>query len=333
MNYFMNGTVDIDLFDPWFKLKFAQFYKEQKTNYIPSSQLNAREGMFANYVQTSPNDGAWCFKWDAENFAITPPLSSLMKSAVNNDTVTNLQLDKDIISAYLLLAGEIGIMDGLKSGDKQNQTKFSAKVLGEFMNLVTSGLKKNAKAIALPLENIRGWQYNDQNPNMADTQYNSTASQGASASRLIYSSDKMSQSELQNAILSDYNLIKKLYSQYENFLEFFINKKTKKYKFSFRFDGSNYIFEREARQKAMNDLSSLGLTLNSSAWASAYGFKPQDFDRMLEEAHYGSLQNNLTLLLNRNTSKDGGEVNNKGGKPKEEDSNLSDSAEMGRDYE
>lgn len=333
MNYFMNGTVDIDLFDPWFKLKFAQFYKEQKTNYIPSSQLNAREGMLANYVQTSPNDGAWCFKWDAENFAITPPLSSLMKSAVNNDTVTNLQLDKDIISAYLLLAGEIGIMDGLKSGDKQNQTKFSAKVLGEFMNLVTSGLKKNVKAIALPLENIRGWQYNDQNPNMADRQYNSTASQGASASRLIYSSDKMSQSELQNAILSDYNLLKKLYSQYENFLEFFINKKTKKYKFSFRFDGSNYIFEREARQKAMNDLSSLGLTLNSSAWASAYGFKPQDFDRMLEEAHYGSLQNNLTLLLNRNTSKDGGEVNNKGGKPKEEDSNLSDSAEMGRDYE
>lgn len=335
MNYFLNSTVDINLFDPWFSEKYANLWTENKLNYNPSAQLKNREGNFANYIQTSPLNGAWCFKWDCENFAIIPPFASLMKSAINNDTVTDLQMDKDIISAYLLLAGEIGMMDSLKSGDKTNQTKFSAKALGEFMNLVTSGLKKNVKAVAMPLENIRGWQYNDQNPNMADTQYTSTASQGVSASRLIYSSDKMSLSEMQNAIITDYNLISKLYRQYENFLEFYINRKTKKYKFSFNFNGSTYPFERESRQKAINELATLGLTLNSSAWASVYGYRPQEFDRMLEEAHYGDMQDKLTMLLNKNTmsNNDDQSNDNKGGRPTINDNEVKDSGELSRDYE
>lgn len=330
LDYFEGGTTDISLFDPWFSLKYAQIWKSNDT-YIPSAPLNKRNGRFANYVQTSPLNGAWCFKWDAENFAILPPFASLMKSAINNDVVTDLQLDKDMISAYLLLAGEIGMMDGLKSGDQKNQTKFSAKTLGDFMSLVTSGLKRNVKTVAMPLENIRGWQYNDQNPNMANNQYNTTASQGASASRLIYSSDKMSQAELQNAILTDYNLVGRLYRQYENFLEFFVNKKTKKYKFSFTFSGTNYIFERESRCTLINQLASVGFCLNTSAWASAYGFKPQEFDRMIEEAHYGTLQNNLTLLLNRNTMTT--DSVSTGGRPVANDNEIGDSGETSREYQ
>lgn len=330
MNYFLNSTVDIDLFDPWFKLQYAKIWKKTDNNYNPSNSLKNRDDNYANYIQTSPTNGAWCFKWNTDNFYIIPPFSSLIKSAINNDVVADLQLDKDIISAYLLLAGEIGVMDGAKSGNKANQTKFNGKTLGEFMNLVTSGLKRNVKAVAMPLENIRGWQYNDQNPNMLDTQYNTTASQSVSASRLIYSNGKMSQSELQNAILTDYNIVSQLYSQYENFLEFFINKKTKKYKFSFAFSGSNYIFEREARQKSLMDLSSIGLTLGKSAWASAYGFKPQEFDRLLEEAHYGSLVDNLTLLMNKNTMNSN---DSNVGNPKKNDNDVKDSGEESRDYE
>lgn len=332
MNYFLNSTTDLDLFDPWFKKRFNRVFKDGEQKYNPSAQFDYRNGSFTTYTQTSPTDGAYCFKWNPSDFAIVPPFASLMKSAINNDVVTDLQMDKDIISAYLLLAGEIETMDSLKSGDKPNQTKFSPNALGQFMNLVTSGLKRNVKAVAMPLGNIRGWQYNDQNPNMANTQYTSTASQGASASRLIYSSDKMSQSELQNAILTDYNLMKKLYYQYENFLEFYINRKTKKYKFAFRFDGSNYIFEQESRRKAINELATIGLTLNASAWASAYGYKPQSFDRMLEEARYGGLTDKLTLLLNKNTMNSGNETQQVG-RPTINDNELNDKGEETRDRE
>ena len=99
-------------------------------------------------------------------------------------------------------------------------------------------------------------------------------------------------------------------------------------------NGSNYIFEQESRQKAINELATVGLTLNSSAWASAYGIKPQDFDRMLEEAHYGDLTNKLTLLLNKNTmNNDGSFSDNPSGRPTSNDNQLNDKGEESRDRE
>ena len=333
MDYFLRSTVDIRLFDPWFMTQFNKMHQGEKHKYIPHSQLRGHKGLYVNWTQTSPYYGAWCFKSDINNFSIIPPLGSLMKSAINNDVVQNLQADKDMISAYYLLAGEIGMMDGLKSGDQKNQTKFDPKTLGTFMGYVTSGLKRNVKAVAMPLENIRGWQFTDGNPNMQENQLKTSSSQGASASRLIYSSSSMSQAEIQNAIITDYNYMSSLYPQFSNFLEYFINRKTKKYKFKFTFSGSTYPFEREQRTKAINELASIGLTLNESAWASAYGYAPQEFARMLDEAHYGDLQDKLTILANLNTmnTTDVGNSRASGGRPEKSDSELSDKGVENRD--
>ena len=334
LDYFLRSSVDIKLFDPWFRTQFNKMFKgKDSVNYVPHAQLKAHKGLYTNWTQTSPVYGAWCFKFDLSNFQIMPPLGSLMKSAINNDAVQNLQADKDMISAYYLLAGEIGMMDGLKSGEKANQTKFDPKTLGTFMGYVTSGLKRNVKAVAMPLENIRGWQYTDANPNMQENQLKTSSSQGASASRLIYSSSSMSQAEIQNAIITDYNYMSSLYPQFANFLEYFVNRKTKKYKFKFTFTGSTYPFERETRTKQINELANIGLTLNESAWASAYGYAPQEFARMLEEAHYGDLQDKLTILANLNTmnTTDVGNARASGGRPEKSDNELSDKGAESRD--
>ena len=45
-------------------------------------------------------------------------------------------------------------------------------------------------------------------------------------------------------------------------------------------------------------MATLGITLGESAWASAYGFEPQEFARLLDEGHNGSLQDKLTMLGN-----------------------------------
>ena len=331
MDYFLHSTVDIKLFDPWFMTQFNKIFKSDN-KYIPHSQLKAHKGLYSNWVQTSPYYGAWAFKFDLSNMAITPPLASMLKSVINNDIVAQLQIDKDIISAYFLLAGEIGMMDGLKSGDQKNQTKFDPKNLGQFMSLVTSGLRKNVKAVAMPLEDIRGWQYTDNNPSMSTTQTTSTASEGASASRLIYTTSSMSVAELQNAIITDYNFVASLYPQFANFLEYYVNRKTKKYKFKFTFSGSTYPFERGARTKAINELASIGLTLNESAWASAYGYAPQEFARMLDEAHNGGLQDKLTILANLNTmnTTDVGNIRSRGGRPEISDNEITDKGEESR---
>lgn len=327
INYFNSGTIDVGLYDDLLIKKYDNV--SEQFEYIPSNKITNRNGMYGEYVQTSTLDGAYCFKVDDETLFIKPPLVSMFKTLLTNEEIKDLQKDKDILSAYYLLAGEIGTMT-TKSGDRANQTKFTPEVLGDLLSYVTSGLKRNVKPVAMPVENIRGWQYNDQNPNMYNNKLKESSAQGISASKLIYNTDTSSQSVIQNAILSDYNYWKKLYFQFERFLEFYVNMKTKKYKFSFRLDGSNYLFERESRRKSINELANLGLTLNLSAWASAYGYEPHIFERMLQEAHNSNFTDNLTLLMNKNidtNSVANNDINNVGGRPKKEDIEISDSRE------
>ena len=211
INYFLNGNVDINLFAPALKKKFKEAYTNENGEYIPSAQLNYRNGYYANWVQCSPNDGAYAFKFDLSNFRQVPPLMTLLKNCLNNDAIEEMQKNKDLISAYFIMAGEIEIMQTDKSGQKANQFAITPKVLGQMMNLVTKGLKSNnILASAFPLKDIKGWQFTDSNPSMVEKQYTTTAAQGASASTLIYTTSKMSQSELENAIYADYCFMKPL---------------------------------------------------------------------------------------------------------------------------
>ena len=332
MNYFLNATVDINLFAPVFKEKFKEVFDSDDNGYIPSAQLDTRTGEFATWVQTSPQIGAWAFKFDTSNFRQVPPLANLMKGCIDNEEMQALQKDKNIVASYLILAGEIATMATEKSGNKADQFKINPKTLGRFMSLVSQGVQDNVKPLALPLEDIHGWQLNDSNTNMADNQYKTTAGNGASASTLIYTSDKMSQFEMENAIYTDYCFMKPLYAQFEQFLNFFINKKTVKYKFAFHFDGLNRNWDREKRQETLRTFADKGVVLDPTIWASAIGIQPQVFQRSMECAHNSNFIDNLTMMLNVNTMKDGGLGDNKGGAPQKDSLEKSDKTEEVQDY-
>lgn len=329
INYFLQPNVDINLYAPALKKKFKETFDEQG-NYIPSAQLDSRNGSFAYWVQCSPNDGAYAFKFDISNFRQVPPFITLLKSCLNNDVIEELQKDKNMISAYLLLAGEIKTMDTDKSGNKANQFRIAPKTMGEFMNLVKSGLNDKVKPLALPLEEIKGWQFTDSNPSMATNQYTNVAAQGASASSLIYTTSKMAQFEVENAVYADYCFMKPLYEQFNQFLNFYVNKKTVKYKFEFSFDGLDRQWDREKRQSALRNYADKGIVLDSTMWASAFGMKPQAFQRSLECAHNSDFVDNLTMMLNANTMKSGGQEDV--GAPKKDISERSEKTEEVEDY-
>lgn len=334
LEYFMNAFVDINLFAPAIKKMFKESFKDGNGKYVPSAQLNQRNGRYGNYCQCNPNDGAYAFKFDISNFKQVPPFISILKSCLNNDTIEKLQKDKDMISAYLLLAGEIKTMTDSKSGNKANQFAIDPKTMGQFMNLVKSGMENKVKPMALPLEDIKGWQFNDTNPSMANNQLVKASAQGASASSLIYTTDKMAQFEMENAIYADYNFIKPIYEQFNQFLNFFINKKTVKYKFEFSLDGLDRQWDREKRQSALRNYADKGIVLDPTMWASALGMKPQAFQRSLECAHNSNFIDNLTLMLNANTMKDGSGIDgeNPTGAPKKQITERSEKTEEVGDY-
>jgi hypothetical protein len=332
MAYFLQSTVDIRLYDPSFVTKYNMVFNgETDWHYDPAAQYNNRTGTYAFWTQVSPDDGMICVKYNDTDYNIVPPFASLMKEVFNNTNINKLQLDKDIISAYAILYGSIGTYDNAKSGTQPNQFKIAPKNIGKFMSLVASGLENNLRPVALPLDETKFDQYQDYNPNMLTTAISSSSAQGASASSLIYTTNKMSQSELIAAITNDYNTIKVLYPQFESILNRYINKKLRKYHFNFTFSGSNYLFEREDRCKHLLELADHGIVLGSSQWASAYGYKPQEFYRAMEEGCYGDFTDKLKIMVNRNTMNSSNQSSNSG-RPQTSQEDLGDAGETSRDY-
>ena len=81
----------------------------------------------------------------------------------------------------------------------------------------------------------------------------------------------------------------------------------------------------------LRSLADKGIVLDITQWASAYGMKPQDFQRSLEWAHNDTtFIGNLTMLLNANTMQSSGEDNV--GAPEKDSSERSDKTEEVSDY-
>lgn len=326
--YYMQPGVDLNGFDPSITKTYLRAL-ETVDSYVPSAPLNDRKGSYAMWADVSPLDGAWAWKFDTSSFANNPFLSPYVANVLRSDEIGELQYNKDLIAASGILAGEIKLFDSAKSGTKANQFSIDPKTLGTFMSLVKNGLQSTIKAVAVPLENIKFFQFEDKNPNSYTNELTTTAGIGTGISRVIYSSDKMSNAELEAALNEVYQTMKPMYAQFNNFLDFYVNQMTSKYKFKFEFVGSNYQFERDARFDKMMKMADKGLVLNSSAWASAVGMNPVTFDRMLAESKYtGWIDKYSQMLLNANTSS---YKDNEGGRERKNARDLTDSGEASRE--
>lgn len=326
--YYMQPGVDLNGFDPSITKTYLRAL-ETVDSYVPSAPLNDRKGNYAMWVDVSPLDGAWAWKFDTSSFANNPFLSPYVANVLRSNEVGELQYNKDLISAAGILAGEIKLFDSAKSGQKANQFSIDPKTLGTFMSLVKKGLQSTIKAVAVPLENIKFFQFEDKNPNSYTNELTTTAGIGTGISRVIYSSDKMSNAELEAALNEVYQTMKPMYAQFNNFLDFYVNQMTSKYKFKFEFVGSNYQFERDSRFDKMMKMADKGLVLNSSAWASAVGMNPVTFDRMLAESKYtGWIDKYSQMLLNANTSS---YKDNEGGRERKNARDLTESGEASRE--
>lgn len=330
MQYFLQPGVDIDSFDPVFKKYYKRVFSENESfkDYRPTNPFADRVGTYAMWTQTSPTDGAFTFKLNLSNFNTTPYLAPLLKNAITDDEVQQLQLDKDMNAAYGILAGAIQLYDGAKSGAQKNQFSIDPKTLGQFMSKVKQGLSNTIKAVAMPTAENKFFQFEDKNPSMYTNQASSTAGVGSNVSRVIYSSDRMSNAEIEAGQNETYQTMRPLYDQFNKFMNFFGNQLTKKFKWQFVFNGSTYRAERQQRFDNVMKLADKGLVFDSSVYASLIGMNPIVFEKsLMASKNSGWIDKYSQLMLNTNTTAGG----NTGGRPTKDDGDLSDSGEMNRD--
>ena len=254
-----------------------------------------------------------------------------MREAFTSDELSKLQRSKDALSAQALILGEMKTKKDDKIGNEKNSFIIDPKQVGTLLKIARNMVNNaNIKQIALPLEETRLYQFNDMNPKMVDNKLMNVAGQSLSSSSMIYSDTKMGQFELQNALTIDYHSIAdRIYPQFENFLEYFVNKKTKKYKFKFRVDGSTLPFLRQDKLDNQLKLSNMGMQADMTKISSLMGYDSNELESMMMMAKFGGMEDNLMLLLNSNTSTDG----NKVGNPTKSIQDKSDNGSLSDEYD
>lgn len=312
MTYFTQAGTSLQSYAPVFRTYFKKNFDGDGTKpYNPITPLGSRDSNFALWQDTSPDVGAWCFMMDDSNADSPPPLVSLIRGVLSDIDMENLQRNANMLGAKGLLYGDIGMLDKQKSGNTQDATSFNANTLTKFLRLVRQGITESINIAAMPTEGTKFAQFDASKvEDMYNNQLKTTAGNASSASRIIYSSDKVGQAELEAQIQNDCNFMGKLYRQFENFLDFYINKKTRKYKFHVTLNGYNYKFLEEKKKKNLLELADKGFVLDPSMYASIVDMSPQDFIRSLKAGQKVTTKL-FSQILNAYTqsSKDSGRPN------------------------
>lgn len=307
MAYFTQAGTSLQSYAPIFRKYFKNnFDGENGKPYNPVAPLNSRDSNFALWQDVSPDYGAWVFLMSDDNAVSPPPLVPLIRGTLNDIEMENLQRNANMLGAKALLYGDIGMLDKQKSGQTQDAFSLNPRTLSKFLALVRKGITESINIAAMPTEGTKFAQFDSsKTDDIYNNQLKTTAGNAASASRLIYSSDKVGQAELEAQRETDCNFMGKLYRQFEDFLDFYINKKTRKYKFHVTLSGYNVKFLEEKRKKDLIDLADKGFVLDPSMYAGIVGMSPQDFVRSLKVGQKYTTKL-FSMIINPYTTSGGG---------------------------
>jgi len=318
MLWFILPGVDIDSFPPFFAKKYRELWGNKKPgSYLPSLSPELRGSSSYVYWQDIGTDVGWCFKLSPEIATRFPYYTGLFHDLILQGTMRNLQKNVNIAAASKLLVGSVPFLKD--AGTKvKDALSMSPEVLGKFMQLMQSGLGDSVKVIAAPLSDLEGVEFQADNEIYPSYLKNMLAASGVN-SNLIFTSDvRPNQLESQLSLNADEALMLSLYPQFNSFLDYHINKLTKKFKFKFTFEGTNFFTNRETRLETQIKLMDKGIVLPQKI-AAAVGMRPSELRRMMEESDANGFIEKLTpIISSAQMSPDST------GRPKKSESDLGD---------
>lgn len=324
MYWFLLPGVDINMYPKIMKKMYNEVFWDTNQNYKPSNPLNNRDGTWTYWSQTSPLEGFWAFKLNADRYSNVPFLASMFPEAVLRPLVRKLQTNQYIISAQKVMVGIIPYLKDVKGAVVKDQFAISPEAMGKFLGLLKQGLSDVIKVGGVPFEDVKILDFKPNDKDMFDEYSKTTAGGMGVTSRLIYASDKMSASELETSKEIDEMLMLNIYPYFEDFLNYQVNTFTKKFKFKFKFEGTNFAINKKERFDQWHKNAALGI-VNVPKLASAMGLTQFELEAQLEMSKECGFVDNLVSLMNLNTGIDG--TSNEKGRPKSNLDNASESTE------
>lgn len=319
--YGYNFAIDLTYFD-----RFAML-DEQVPELIEAYRLfvDKRKAMYKGealapyqYYHVPPQNG-WVFTFDPIHPDKVPPMTSSLASSIDILSYKELLKNKMALDLFKVIALKIPL-------DKDNKNMaVTYKLAEDIKNAVQSDLPDNMKAYVSPFEStpINTDQTNrfDEIIDIANGNFSSSTGfpQG-----LFGSKDAKQGTALQMSQKIDFAYASMhLYNQYNNFVNYQIAIRTKKYHFGVRFFGN-----KVEEQKEIEMYSGLVRTNNTGVYElmACIGREPYEIEANLR--HENKLKKMLEPIIsafNTSGSKDAG-------RESKNDSDLSTSGENTRDY-
>ena len=257
-SYFWNAGVDINGYSDKMKELFRQAcqMRNNDSNYYNPNYPD-RNGKWCCWLPLMP-DEAWVFKFHQEFAGAVPPLLAMLIDMGALDKVKDIEGIKEQLEAYKVIVATVPRLTNNKGGNRVDNFSISAKEVGKFVANVKQTLPDGVDFKAAPLEDFKMFDFT---PNTADTNNVTEALNNI-----------MVQSELSPALslTTHVNMasagifkatqsakFKKLYKQFEDFINYQLDKRTKTYKFKIKLVGT--IFDKEERIKQSNEDMQKGL--------------------------------------------------------------------------
>lgn len=325
MMWFLGQTgVDVNMYPSVFKKYIKRIMDGKNNGYVPSKDIDSRTGEWVYWVQTSPEDGMWAFKMNQEQVGQMPYFAPMMPDVVMAPLIRSLQKSKYIIEASRVLVGIVPMLKDAKSGSVKDMFALSPESMGKFANLFRQGLSKEIQVAIGPFESVESVDFHTTDYNMLEAYNKTLSAQTGINAKLLFSTERQNMAETVASINVDEMIMTYLYPQFNNFMEFWANKFTRKFKFKFLFEGTNFDANREKRQKQAMTFAASGIVLPEKI-AASLGVGIQDLKRMMERAKATKFDSNCMLLLNQFNQPAGGVAKGATGRPQKDDSTLSDS--------
>lgn len=326
MNYFQQNGIDINGFPKEFKTYYKNVLDIQKNKkYYPNIRPELRNGQWMYWQQIKPDLG-WVFKFHSHFAGLIPPFLGVFLDFIDIPTFKDMQLAKSELDVYKIIMGTVPRNKDDKSGNSKDNFAIQADTLAQFVQLVKNSLMNQYVDFkAVPLENLELFSFDNSadNSNVLANSLNNISTQSGIDKSLL-NTDRPNISTMNLSKLVDSAFIDRLYSQFEDFCSYHINKLTKKYKVKIHFEGT--IHDRKDRQEQSLTLAQNGII--TPRLASSYGMSIKELTSSMLLMKYLGYPDNLTPI--QSSFQMANNPNNPGGKPPKKEDDLGDNGDVTR---
>lgn len=327
-SYFLQAGTDINMFPAIFKKTYSNLIMKNggSNRYIPSLPLEDRNtSSWIWWGDCSPVDNFWAWKLSPEQATRVPFFSGMFPDLAMQSLVRGLQKSNLMASAVRLILGSLPMLKDQKV-KAADAFALDPAALAKFLKLLQSAIASESVRVgAAPLESMQSVEFSP-NLDVYSSFIKTTLGTSGINSNLLFSAEiKPNIEETRLSVNIDEMISTGIYNYFNRFVEYYVNRKTSKFKFQVEFEGTNFYNDKERRQSVQRENIAIGI-VNYQKIAASQDISPFTLLAQIEESKALGFVDKLTPIIPAAQMSSGLQGSSKSpGRPSKKDSELSDS--------